>query len=253
MHLACRNEDGINPLDQYVARREKWIGWNEWKGAKNDWTREYILALMEFYPRRDTWLFGGVFRVLERGAERYDLEEVERFSKFEGRLLFSFHRYQGMRGRAYYLESYLEKLEVREILPERYSGEAFCGFAEIRHDFTLLETAFQNERDDWKSALSSVKGVYLITDKSNGKMYVGSAYGDSGIWSRWACYLGTGHGWNDELTKLIKKNGMVYARTNFQFALLEVMAMTAPDKAIIERECHWKNVLQSRERGYNKN
>jgi hypothetical protein len=30
--------------------------------------------------------------------------------------------------------------------------------------------------------LENVKGVYLIVDKSNGKMYVGSAYGDTGIW-----------------------------------------------------------------------
>jgi hypothetical protein len=62
-----------------------------------------------------------------------------------------------------------------------------------------------------------VKGVYLIVDKKNGKMYVGSAYGDLGIWSRWSCYIGTGHGWNDELTKLIKDNGIQYARDNFQF------------------------------------
>jgi hypothetical protein len=29
---------------------------------------------------------------------------------------------------------------------------------------------------DWKAALENVKGVYLIVDRSHGKMYVGSAY-----------------------------------------------------------------------------
>lgn len=29
---------------------------------------------------------------------------------------------------------------------------------------------------------------------------MGSAYGGTGIWSRWACYVATGHGYNDEFT-----------------------------------------------------
>ena len=33
-------------------------------------------------------------------------------------------------------------------------------------------------------ALRNQKGVYLITDTSNGKMYVGSAYGDEMILNR---------------------------------------------------------------------
>lgn len=98
-----------------------------------------------------------------------------------------------------------------------------------------------------------MKGVYLICDKSNGKKYVGSAYGDAGIWSRWACYIGTGHGWNDELTKLVCEKGINYARNNFTFSLLEIMTMTTPDKSILDRESFWKNVLLTREHGYNKN
>jgi len=35
------------------------------------------------------------------------------------------------------------------------------------------------------------------------------------------CYIGTGHGWNDEHTKLIKAEGLDYARNNFRLALLE--------------------------------
>ena len=112
----------------------------------------------------------------------------------------------------------------------------------------------RNGKQDWKAALENVKGVYLITDKSNGKRYVGSAYGGSGIWSRWACYVGTGHGWNDELTKLIKQEGIEYARKHFQISLLEYRAMKTDDNTIIERECYWKDVLLSRGQfGYNKN
>ncbi len=253
LHLACGNEDGLNPLDVYVADRTEWIAWNEWKGDKNDWTRDFVFSLMEFYPTKDSWLFGGAFKVVERSSDHYRLEELPQFKKFEGRLLVSFHRYQGMRGRAYYLETYLDQFEVSEIIPQPYSGEAFCGYEDINHNFNVLEAIFENERTDWKAALSSAKGVYLISDKSNGKQYVGSAYGESGIWSRWKCYLGTGHGWNDELTKLIAEQGMAYARSNFKFSLLEIMAMTTSDETVIARECHWKNVLLTREHGYNRN
>jgi hypothetical protein len=142
---------------------------------------------------------------------------------------------------------------VQGLLQEPYSGEVFCGYDKIDHDFTALEPIFDNERQDWKSALSNLKGVYLISDKSNGKKYVGSAYGESGIWSRWSCYIGTGHGWNDELTVLIAKNGKGYARKHFKFALLEVMSMATSDETVIKRECYWKSVLLSREHGYNKN
>jgi hypothetical protein len=98
-----------------------------------------------------------------------------------------------------------------------------------------------------------VKGVYLITDTSNGKMYVGSAYGDTGIWSRWSCYITSGHGWNVGVKEVIKKHGLDYARKNFQLSLLEIFTMKTDDQLIIDREQHWKNALLTRAFGYNKN
>ena len=253
LHLACRNEDWVNPLDEYVSDYKNWLGWNEWKGNRNDWTREFVFSLMEFYPRSDAWLFGGIFKVLDSNEDCYKLEEVEEYKKFVGRVILSFHRYQGMRGRAYYLENYFDKFEVLEVLPTPYSGELFPGYENINHDFHVLEPIFKSERPDWKAALSSIKGVYLISDTNNGKQYIGSAYGDMGIWSRWACYIGTGHGWNDELTKLINEKSIKYARENFRFSLLEIMSMSASDDFIMARESHWKTVLLTRVFGYNKN
>lgn len=254
LHLAGTDKDGTRPLDQYVADRSNWIGWNEWNNPKrNDWTRQFVFSVMDFYPKTDSWLFGGVFKVLNRLADRYELEEMPDFAKYEGRLLLSFHRYQGLMGRAKHLETFIDKLEVKEIFSECYCGEVFCGYENIEHDFHALEAIFKKERDDWKAALSNVKGVYLISDKCNGKKYVGSAYGDGGFWSRWACYLQTGHGWNDELVEIINEKHLDYARNNFRFSVLEVMAKTTPDDVVIKREGHWKNVLLAREHGYCRN
>jgi len=253
LHLACADKHGTHPLNVYISDKSEWLGWNEWKGDRNDWTRNFIFSLIEFYPKNDSWLFGGAFEVIERRKDSYKLEKIMEFDKFEGRLIISFHRKLGMRGRAYYLETYFDHFEVAEILRSQYQGEKFPGYENIIGDFCVLEPLFRNENSDWKTTLSKVKGIYLICDKSNGKKYVGSAYGGDGIWSRWSNYIGTGHGWNDELIRLIDEKGMDYARKNFQFSLLEVMKMTASDDSIIERELFWKRTLLSREFGYNKN
>lgn len=253
LHLACKNPDGINPLDEFVVHQNNWIGWNEWRGRRNDWTRPQVLAFMEFYPKTDAWLFGGAFEVIERRVDGYSLRADPRLEKYVGRLVASFHRTQGMRGRAYYLERYIDDFAVTDVLPQVYSGEYFSGFENINHDFGTLEGIFRAERQDWKAALGSVKGIYIITDTSNGKHYIGSAYGEAGLWSRWACYIGTGHGWNDDFVKLVEQKGPEYARRHFRFAILEVMNKSVSDRVVLAREGHWERSLITGEHGYNNN
>src|SRR6266850_6492230 len=112
LHLACRNEEGTHPLNEYVSERSKWVDWCAWRGNKNDWTRKFIFSFMEFYPISNAHLFGGVFEVKDASTDPYLIEEVEQFAKWEGRLICRFFRYQGMRGRAFYLENYLDSFEV---------------------------------------------------------------------------------------------------------------------------------------------
>lgn len=251
LHPACRSKDGV-PLDDYLQDWNKWVGWNEWRGNKNEFNREYIFSLIDFHHEPDKWLFGGIFKVIER-KEKYKIELVELHKELIGRLVIHFHRYKGMRRRAYLLENYYKDFVVSEILKEPFKGKNFPGFENINISFPELENIFKYSKNDWKGALENVKGVYVIVDKSNGKKYVGSAYGDSGIWSRWGEYVGSGHGGNDELIKLISKNGMEYARQNFIISLLEYRLPSTDDGVIRNRESHWKKVLQTNEHGYNKN
>lgn len=156
LHLASWNGE-VHPLDEFVANAATWLGWNEWRGNRNDWTRSRILSFMHFYHRTDMWLFGGAFEVKERRKDSYKLQSIPEFEKYVGRLLASFHRYQGMRGRAFKLESYLDSFTIAEVLPQIYSGESFPGFEQICHDFGTLEAIFRTERADWKAALENVK------------------------------------------------------------------------------------------------
>lgn len=253
LHLAGRNSEGVHPLNEYINDRKSWLGWNAYRGTRDDWTREYVLSFLEFYPLANAWLFGGAFRVLARNAKQYELEEVDELSKFEGRLVATFYRQQGMRGRAFYLEKYIEKFEVLQLLPERFDGEKFVGYKNLNHRFDLLRSYVLREKQDWKAALSVVKGVYLVMDEATGRPYVGAAYAGAGIWSRLATYVQTGHGWNDELVRTINEKGLDYALANFRFSILEVFTSNTPDDVILDRESHWKKVLLSREHGYNGN
>jgi len=253
LHLGGRSPDGDHPLDYFIEDFNNWKGWNEWRGNRNDWTRDYIFSLIEFYPKQDTWLFAGIFKVLARHSDKYEIEECPEYKKYIGRLLISFHRYQGLLGRAKNLENYIDQFEISEVLPEIYTGEVFCGYENINHDFFILEKYLRKDKADWKTALQNVKGIYLVTDKSNGKSYVGSAYGDFGIWQRWQSYIGSGHAGNDQLYTLILEKGIEYAKSNFKFAILEILPMGLADSVIIEKETRWKNILMTKEHGYNSN
>lgn len=258
LHLACWNKYE-HPLNVYLNDWEKWVDWNQWRGNKNDFNRQYIFSLIQFHHEPGKWLFGGVFKVVETLANfadtsvGYRLELVDLHKDLIGRLIIDFQRTHG-RGRAFLLEKHYNQFSISEILKSPYDGVNFPGYENININFPELEMIFKVQKTDWKGALENVKGVYVICDKSNGKKYVGSAYGDLGIWSRWKSYIETGHGSNEEFSKVMAVNGIEYARKNFRFSLLEFHSRKSDDVVIINRESFWKEVLLTRGQfGYNKN
>jgi hypothetical protein len=194
--------------------------------------------------------------VLEHTRKRkqwhYEIELLNESKPFIGRLKLELKR--PARTKAFYFEKYYNKLLVSEILPEPYSGERFRGYDRIDLEFSRLQQIVRHQLADWKTALEHAKGVYLISDARNGKRYVGSAYGNAGLWSRWGDYIETGCGDSHELRRLIKRRGINYARTYFRFALLEYFPMKTDDAYVVGREAYWKDVLSSRgQYGYNDN
>lgn len=251
VHFAVWNKEE-QPLDVFVRDKSEWQGWNEWRGGRDDFNKQFIFSLIKFYPQNNRWLFGGIYEVLERTPDRYRVSLMSEHSGFIGRLLID-HPGPGARGRSFQFNKHYYNMKVAEIFDSEYSGETFCGFDQVQHTFETLEHIIRNQKMDWKRSLLNVKGVYLIVDRSNGKKYVGSAYGEMGIWSRWETYVYTGHGWNEGLSSLIKDAGIDYARKNFQFSILDFYSMRTDDQIILDRETYWKRALCSREFGYNRN
>jgi hypothetical protein len=249
LHLAIGPNDKKEPL--YELSKGNFKSWQEEQNKKN-FERDYILSLI--YYDSDEWIFGGIYE--RKGVERvgghfeYDTELLDFWKDLIGRLIVCFHR--PGRQSYLYLEKWVDKLEVVEILRKPYTVDPFPGYEKVLIDFNLLKTIIDEKEPSWETALSSVKGVYIIIDKSNGKIYVGSAYGKYSFWSRWSLYANSGHGGNKELKRIISEKGSEYA-SNFQFSILEVRSNITDDEEIITREAHWKNILKSREFGYNEN
>ncbi len=249
LHFAIGAKVRLEPL--YAFYKNEFQSWQDSQNNKN-FERDYIFSLI--YYAKHEWLFAGVYRrcgLSKRDGKYYYETELQDVGKeLIGRLIIRYEK----RFRASYphLHNHIDKLQLLEILREPYTVEPFPGFENVCIDFDLLKAVITQEEKTWKTALSSVRGIYVITDTSNGKLYIGSAYGDESIWQRWSEYAKNGHGGNKILKTLIGQNGSGYA-SNFQFAILETKKANTFTDEVIHRESFWKEVLQTRKFGYNIN
>ncbi len=140
------------------------------------------------------------------------------------------------------------------------SSNGFQGYENILWSYSELEHYVNHVEiyDDYYSALSSVNGVYLVVDTRDHKQYVGSAYGEEGIWGRWKEYVHTkGQGGNKKMEEHLGKDQEQYRY--LQYTILEVIPKTGnPEKErlfALEREALYKRKLQTRndETGLNAN
>lgn len=250
IHFAKQSE-GVEPLDAYLYDFDEWKDWNRWSNGKDEFNRTYIFSLINFYPEKDTWLFGGIWKVEKRAFETYSgdnpfpytISLCESYKDFIGRLKIRYaHKDRKVRNK---MENYFPSLVLKEILEEPYSTKTFPGYRNLDVTFKVLENVYSKGSVSWESALT-IKGIYLITDTSTGKKYVGKASGEKGFWQRWDDYISSGHGGDIELVNLLAaKGGIQYARDYFKFTLLEIVESNFVNE-LDDRETYWKNVLLTR-------
>lgn len=255
LHFAITNGKE-NPLDVYYQG-----DFQEWQRQqlKRNFDRKYVVSFIAM-PTPNLWLFAGV-HLSDIPTQRedciyYPLVEIQETKELDGRLIISFDKknVDNKFVRQSYLltENWVEKLNVAEVLAQALDFAKFPSFKSVHISFSQLKTIVKKSLSDWQSALSSVAGVYLIADKSSGKLYVGSATGEGGIWQRWAEYATNLHGNNRQLIELKKQFGDVHFE-NFYFSILEIADTHSSENEILVRESHWKNVLFTRQFGYNNN
>lgn len=255
LHCAVWNGEH-QPIDVLARSWDEWVSWSRWRPHNDAFNRQLIFSMARDRNDPTRWLFGGVFEVVGRqdipNSEAYELKlRDDLLGPYIKRLWLKFKP----PGRAIRLnfENHVDQIDVLSVLEQPYAGEPFPGHDSINHTLGVLEVVVKQDWHDWRGALQHMKGVYVIHDLVTGTPYVGSAYGDTGIWSRWCQYVDSLHGGNVALKELVGKKGPEYARTNLRFALLEFWSMRTSDEHVLARESYWKDVLMSRQFGLNKN
>lgn len=262
VHFATSSKGRKEPYNAFLIDGFKY--WQECQTQKN-FSRKYILSLI--YYEKDIWMFGGVYEVLPIKPTpisnnegwcgwKYETSLTDRATEYIGRAFFKFKK----EFRASYPVLELKpkngepivKMQLSHILDKRVTLTDFSGFDQVNIDYKTLKYIVSENIASWKSALSNVKGIYLIVDSLTGKQYVGSACGDDCIWQRWSEYAKDGHGGNIELKKLLQTNGEDY-KYNFKYAILEICNMNLGNEYILQRETHWKEILLTRIFGLNQN
>lgn len=245
-----------NPMDLYKSNPEivntQWLFWN----AKQRYFNVGQIAICFLKLSYDLWLLTTIKCVTKdlgvSGGISFEGEEIDRFRPLFGRVIVQYHKTSQAQGR--WFTSLQNELVVNQILPDRFDGDDFPGYDKVRLSYRQLETIITRGKKDWIAALGNQKAVYLITDKHNGKLYVGSATSNTGmLLQRWSNYVSNGHGGNKELEVLVEREGFDYVKENFQYSILENYNAKVDDSIILDRESWWKETLQSRVWGYNRN
>ena len=210
---------------------------------------QITIGLIKIKPKEDFWLLFHIGQVTKDlnifNGVGYEYQDLPEYEKYVGRLIVKFkNKAQALIRNA---ESVIDDCYVSQILPDTFDNDIFPGYEKVNISWDEMKRVL--EKDNWKTALQNQKGVYLMTDVSNGKMYIGSAYGEHMILGRWRAYVNNGHGGNNGLRVL----PFEHIKQNFRYSILDIYKSTTDDQIIIDRESWWKKVLRSRQFGYNEN
>lgn len=173
----------------------------------------------------------------------YDLKETDIMADLKNRLVIDWGK--NTRRFDHWAET---KKAVIAIYPEKglRTVGGFKSYEETILSFKNLETIINDPLtyDDWYISLSNVNGIYLICVDGLDKQYIGSTYGNDGIWGRWKCYAETHDGGDEGIKKLLKQNENAYK--NFRFTILKTLPkQVLPDDAI-KVESLYKEKLRTR-------
>jgi hypothetical protein len=173
---------------------------------------------------------------LAGSCDVYDLQFDERLADLKGKLFIEW----GDGTRAWVQRADNQNKPITEVRPE-FKERDFPGFLNFNEPLSKVEGLPKT----WIENLKYAKGVYLLTCPKTKEQYVGSASGEEGFWQRWMEYFTTGHGGDVALKSR--------EASDYQVSILEVAGSSSNLDDILKMESRWKEKLQSREMGLNRN
>lgn len=160
----------------------------------------------------------------------FDLALTDFYAHWKGKLIVGWPSPE----RAWWRRAHRNEIPVVAVLEDSALDAAMPDWDEI--ELTWEELGVLPTR--WKTALSQWRGVYYIFDTSDGKGYVGSAYGESNLLGRWLNYAARGHGGNSLLRQRDPRK--------FRFTILQRVSPDSDARDIIRLESSWKQRLHTR-------
>lgn len=168
--------------------------------------------------------------------DEYELSLEPELNDLIGRLFIEW----GLGDRAWIQRADHQNKMVIE-LRTKFKEPDFPGYLYFMNSLSKLSSLPRS----WVSTLEASKGIYILTCPKTKEQYVGSATGINGFWGRWQNYINDGHGGNVALK--------IRDLSDYQVSILEVAGSSCTVDDILEMEIRWKNKLQSREMGLNRN
>lgn len=263
VRLLRHQQVGIRGRTSYILWRDNLPGFEQWQGSQLASRASYFDARIWasfVVPPDGSTLFVGLFEVGQKEiapvewvdplfdqtlAEReprplhlYDLKRLAAGAEYVGRLRIDWG--EGTRSWVQKASAPNGNKKVVEI-SRAFQEEAFPGYT----NFLSNLASVAGLPAAWAAALSAARGVYLLTCPRTREQYVGSAAGAAGFWGRWQDYAVGGHGGNLGLKSR--------EPSDYQISILEVAGSAATGEDILRMEALWKDKLQSREMGLNRN
>lgn len=168
--------------------------------------------------------------------EMYDLRPSRILSEYVGRLVIDWGA-----GTRQWSQLSANQDKIITELRRQFIEPQFPGFDRFISQMSELEQL----PSAWKAVLSSTRGIYLLTCPTTKEQYVGSATGAGGFLARWMEYAVTGHGGNVALKSRDP--------SDYRISILQTAGSAAGVDEILAMELLWKQKLQSREMGLNRN
>lgn len=239
----ARHGGGGNKIDHFGAWLERRVDFEQYQSiqVKPVFDGADHLASFAVDPTGKT-VFLGIYRVRGRldapvgEVERltstiiqphdlcYDLVLIEALAEYRGRLVIDW----GL-GFIKWVQGGKNIKPITE-LRRQITEPAFPGY----HRFTTGLAAVPTLPATWRGALEQVRGAYVLTHVPTKQLYVGSAYGGDGFYSRWLKHA------KDPDPIGLKELQVTQAAVS----ILEVTAAAWGEAEALDAEAHWKRILQ---------
>ncbi len=168
----------------------------------------------------------------------FDLRVMPEMAELKGRLVLKWAEMHGARSWSRWAAP--NTFPVKTIHEESALAPTMPSWRDLILEWAELQTL----PESWKAKLREWRAIYLIHDMSDGKNYIGSAYGEDNLDHRWAEYVRTGgHGGNVQLRGR--------EPNNFRFSIHELVGPSMPMEEVVDIEWSWMLRLHTRTSGLN--